>query len=155
MYTALLFVHSWLRWFVIFGGVAALGGATGGLVAKRAWLPADNIRIRLFTGFLDLQLLIGLILYFFLSPVTQSGFEDMGRAMRDPILRFFTVEHIVGMLAANALAHVGQSRVKRLTEPVARHRNVLVFVGLSMVILLLSIPWPGMPGGRELFRGLQ
>jgi hypothetical protein len=23
-----------------------------------------------------------------------------------------------------------------------------------MVALLLSIPWPGMPGGRELFRGL-
>jgi hypothetical protein len=27
-------------------------------------------------------------------------------------------------------------------------------VGLAMVALLLSIPWPGMPGGRELFRGL-
>ena len=41
-------------------------------------------------------MLIGLILYAFLSPVTQSGFENMQLTMRDPILRFFVVEHLVG-----------------------------------------------------------
>ena len=154
MYTALLFLHSWIRWLVILSGFAALGGAAIGVTRRRTWLPVDNVRLALFTHSLDVQLLIGLILYAFLSPVTQSGFENMQLTMRDPILRFFVVEHLVGMVVAIALAHVGRARVRKATDAVARHRTVLVFVGLAMVALLLSIPWPGMPGGRELFRAL-
>jgi hypothetical protein len=154
MYTALLFLHSWLRWLVILAGVAALGGAVAGVSTRRAWLPGDNWRLALFTHSLDVQMLIGLILYAFLSPVTRSGFENMQLTMRDPILRFFVVEHLVGMVVAIALAHVGRARARKAADAAARHRAVLIFVGLSMVALLLSIPWPGMPGGRELFRSL-
>jgi hypothetical protein len=74
--------------------------------------------------------------------------------MRDPVLRFFVVEHLFGMIVAVALAHVGRARAKKASDAVVRHRTVLVFVGLAMVAILLSIPWPGTPGGRELFRGL-
>jgi hypothetical protein len=154
MYTALLFLHSWLRWLVILAGVAALGGAVAGVSTRRAWLPADNLRLALFAHSLDLQMLIGLVLYIFLSPVTRSGFENIPLTMRDPILRFFVVEHLAGMLVAIALAHVGRARVRKAADAAARHRAVLIFIGLSMVALLLSIPWPGMPGGRELFRSL-
>ncbi|HZM94178.1 MAG TPA: hypothetical protein VFB92_12185 [Vicinamibacterales bacterium] len=154
MYTALLFLHSWLRWLVILAGVAALGRAVAGVSTRRAWLPGDNVRLGLFTHGLDLQLLIGLVLYIFLSPVTRSGFENMQLTMRDPILRFFVVEHLTGMLVAIALAHVGRARARKAVDAAARHRAVLIFIGLSMVALLLSIPWPGMPGGRELFRSL-
>jgi hypothetical protein len=101
------------------------------------------------------QMLIGLILYAFLSPVTRSGFENMSLTMRDPILRFFVVEHLTGMIIAIALTHIGRARVKKTTDGNARHRYVLIFVGLAMVAILLSIPWPGMAGGRELFRGLS
>jgi hypothetical protein len=79
----------------------------------------------------------------------------MSLTMRDPILRFFVVEHLTGMIIAIALAHIGRSKVRKATEASARHRFVLIFVGLAMVALLLSIPWPGMPGGRELFRALS
>lgn len=154
MYTALLFLHSWIRWLVILSGLAVLGGAVAGVTTRRAWLRVDDVRIALFTRSLDVQFLIGLILYAFLSPVTRSGFENLSLTMRDPILRFFVVEHIVGMIVAVALAHVGHARARKATEAAARHRAILVFVGLAMVVMLLSIPWPGMPGGRELFRAL-
>ena len=154
MYTALLFLHSWLRWLVVLAGIAVLGGAVAGVSTRRAWLPVDNVRLALFTHTLDVQILIGLILYAFLSPVTRSGFENMQLTMRDPILRFFVVEHVVGMVVAIAFAHVGRARVRKAVDAAARHRAALIFVGLSMVALLLSIPWPGMPGGRELFRAL-
>jgi hypothetical protein len=154
MYTGLLFLHSWLRWVVIVLGIASLGGAVSGVTTRRSWLAGDNLRLVLFTTSLDVQMLIGLILYVFLSPVTQSGFENMGLTMRDPVLRFFVIEHLFGMVIAIALAHVGRARVKKASDAVARHRAVLIFIGLAMVALLLSIPWPGMPGGRELFRGL-
>ena len=154
MYTALLVIHSWLRWVVVFSGIAALGGAAGGVTARRAWLPVDTLRSRLFTISLDVQALIGLILYGVLSPVTEAGFADMGTAMRDPVLRFYTVEHITGMIVAMALAHIGSARARKATDAVVRHRTVLIFIGLAMAVLLLSIPWPGMSGGRVLFRGL-
>jgi hypothetical protein len=154
MYTALLFIHSWLRWIVILAGLAVVGGAVGGVSTRRAWLPVDDRRLLLFTTSLDVQLLIGLILYVFLSPVTQSGFDDMRLTMRDSVLRFFVVEHLAGMMIAVALAHVGRARARKASDAVGRHRTVLLFVGLAMVALLLSIPWPGMAGGRELFRGL-
>jgi hypothetical protein len=154
MYTALLVIHSWLRWIVILSGLAALGGAVGGVSTRRGWLPVDNLRLTIFGTSLDVQMLIGLILYIFLSPVTESGFADMRLTMRDPILRFFVVEHITGMIVAVALTHIGRARVRKASEAAARHRTVLIFIGLAMVALLLSIPWPGMPGGRELFRGL-
>lgn len=154
MYTALLFLHSWLRWLVIVAGVAALGGASGGLASGRPWLPSDNTRSLLFTVSLDVQVLIGVILYGVLSPVTRSGFADIGTAMRDPVLRFYTVEHVFGMLVALALAHIGRKRARAAADPAARFRRTLLFVGLALAVLLLSIPWPGMPGGREIFRGL-
>ena len=153
MYTALLVLHSWIRWVVVFSGIATIGGAVNGVSTRRAWLPADNLRSRLFTISLDVEVLIGLILYAALSPVTQVGFADMGAAMRDPVLRFYTVEHIFGMVVALILAHVGRARVRRATDPAVRHRTILVFIGLAMVVLVLSIPWPGTPGGGVLFRG--
>jgi hypothetical protein len=78
----------------------------------------------------------------------------MGAAMRDPVLRFYTVEHIFGMVAALALAHIGRARLRKAAEA-TRHRKALIFFGMAIAIILLSIPWPGTPGGRALFRGLD
>jgi hypothetical protein len=153
MYTALLVLHSWLRWAVVIAGLAVLAGSATGVTRRRPWQGGDDLRIRVFTTSLDVQFLIGIVLYGLLSPVTRSGFADMGAAMRDPILRFYTVEHIFGMVAAIALAHIGRARLRRAAEA-DRHRKALVFFGMAIVVILLSIPWPGTPGGRVLFRGL-
>jgi hypothetical protein len=154
MYTAVLILHSWFRWVVLLSGVAALGGAVGGVSTRRAWLPIDDLRARVFTISLDVQILVGALLYGVLSPVTYAGFADMGTTMRDPVLRFFVVEHLVGTLIASALAHIGVARARKAKDAAVRHRTILVFVGLTLAALLLSIPWPGMPGGRVMFRGL-
>jgi len=57
---------------------------------------------------LDLQLLLGLVLYFVLSPFTTQALNDFGAAMRNAPLRFFAVEHVTLMLAAVILVHVGR-----------------------------------------------
>jgi hypothetical protein len=153
LYTALLVLHSWLRWVVVFGGIAALGGAVGGLTTRRDWQPADHARALIFMIALDVQFLVGLVLYAGLSPVTWEAFGDMGAAMRNPILRFYAVEHAVAMIAALALVHIGRARIKKAADGRARHRTAVVFFGLGLLLMLLMIPWPGMTGGRVLFRG--
>ena len=57
---------------------------------------------------LDVQMLLGLLLYGVLSPYTAAAMKDFGAAMRDPVLRFWAVEHLTMMLSAVVLVHVGR-----------------------------------------------
>jgi hypothetical protein len=154
MYDLLLFAHSWLRWLVLLAALAAVARAIGGVSTRRPWTPVDDRAGAWMTGALDLQMLIGLILYIFLSPVTQSAFVDMAAAMRAAPIRFFAVEHPAGMIVSIALAHVGRSKVRKAAMSESKHKLAVIFFGLSLVVLLLSIPWPIGPGARSLFRGL-
>jgi hypothetical protein len=154
MYSPLLFLHSWLRWVVLLTGVFALIRAFGGVNGRRPWTPADGKPGLYFITALDLQFLIGLALYLFFSPTVQAAFGNIGAAMRNPEYRFFVVEHFVGMLIAIVLAHVGRVRSKKAKTDAARFKGAAIFYALAMLIILASIPWPGMAAGRVLFRGL-
>jgi len=152
MYVVLVILHSWLRWLVLLAGLNAIGRGIGGAQSGRAWGAGDDQAGKWFVILFDVQFLIGLILYVALSPLTQSAFGDFGAAMKDSTLRFWAVEHIAGMLAASALMHIGRKKSLKATGT-SRHKTAAVFFGLAFVIVLLSIPWPGMPAGRPLFRG--
>lgn len=154
MYDLVLLAHSWLRWLVLLAGLIAVARAVSGVSARRPWTPSDDRAGLWLTAALDLQMLLGLILYLFLSPVTRSAFVDMAAAMRDAPIRFFAVEHPVGMIVAIALAHVGRIRIRKAADSESRHKQALVFFGLALLVVLLSIPWPIGPGARSLFRGL-
>jgi hypothetical protein len=152
MYPLFLSVHSWLRWAVLILGVVAVVRAFGGR-SGRPWSQSDDSVGKWFIASLDLQFVIGLLLYVSLSPITQVAFADFGAAMRNPGLRFFAVEHLVGMVIAIALAHVGRVKIRKASGDARRHHLALMFYGLALIILIASIPWPGMPAGRALFRG--
>ena len=154
MYELVLVAHSWLRWLVLLADLAAVARAIGGVSTRRPWTPVDDRAGLWMTAALDLQMLLGLVLYIFLSPVTKSAFVDMAAAMREAPIRFFAVEHPVGMIVAIALAHIGRVRLRKAADSESRHKTALVFFGLSLVVLLLSMPWPIGPGARSLFRGL-
>lgn len=150
MYSLILLLHSWLRWAVLLAGfvVVARALARGG----RPWTPTDERVGSWFVITLDLQLLLGALLYFALSPITRQAFDDFGAAMRTSGIRFWAVEHLLGMVIAIALAHVGKSRIRKAATDARRHRLALIFFGLALLAVLVSIPWPAMPNGRPLFR---
>lgn len=153
MYTPLLLVHSWLRWAVLIAAVLAVARALTGARTRRTFTPLDQSTARRLVVALDVQLLLGFVLHLWASPFTTEAFGDFGATMRNAPLRFFVVEHPFGMLVAVALAHIGNARLKKHTESAARHKTALVFFGLALLIILLSIPWPGLPAGRPIFRG--
>lgn len=154
MYTLLLTVHSYFRWVVLLVALLVLVRAIMGVSQRRPWTPDDDKAVKWFGMSLDIQMLLGLIIYLFLSPFTMSAWSDIGAAMRDPTTRFIVIEHQFGMIIALALAHVGKARIRKSLEGAKKHRTALIFMGLSLLVILISIPWPGRPGGRELFRGL-
>ena len=150
MYTAVLTIHSWLRWIAILTGV----GAT--LAALRNPSSGDDSvadRWGLFMMMaLDTQMLLGLVLYLALSPFTTEAMRDFGAAMKAPQLRFWAVEHITMMMLAVILAHVGRVLARKAKTPAAKRTRMLVCFGLSTLLMIAGTPWPGTANGRPLFR---
>jgi|SRR5215470_11254476 len=152
MYSSALWLHSWLRWAVLLTGLVAWFRAISGSTGRRPWTPQDELWGLLLTISVDLQLLIGLVLYFFLSPITRIGIRNFGAAMQINVARFFTVEHPAGMIVAIALVHVARVKVRNASDPARKHRSAMVLFGIALVLMIISIPWPGLPVSRPLFR---
>lgn len=106
----------------------------------------------IFITTLDIQFLVGLGLYAFLSPFTKIAFQNFAGAMTNPNLRFWAVEHIAGMIVGIALAHIGRVKVRKASTDVRKHLMVTIFFGLALVAIIGSIPWPGETVGRPLIR---
>ncbi len=145
LYPALLVLHSILRWLVLFAGVGAVVGAI---------LKKPSGAFAAFTILLDVQLLVGLLLYFTASPATHAALGDFGAAMKNPELRYWAVEHPTMMLVALIVAHIGRAMSKRAKEPARRDRLTLIFAGIAVVILFVAIPWPFSHHARPLFPAL-
>jgi hypothetical protein len=90
---------------------------------------------------MDIQFLIGIILYAFVSPLTKAAFSDFGAAMKNPALRFYAVEHILLMVIALVLVHIGRSKSKKAIAPWKKHRAAAIYYGIALVLILAGIPW--------------
>lgn len=152
MYSVLIIAHSWLRWIVLLLGALAVFRAIAGRSSHRSWGPGDNAPGRWYTISLDLQVLIGLLLYIWASPIVTIARQHMAESMANHATRFWLIEHPFGMIVALALAHVGRSRVRRAQTDHARFGRAAIFYGLSVLIAILSSPWPGLPYARALLR---
>lgn len=151
MYTLVLILHSWIRWAAVVAGV----GATFALFTGRQSVSRPDSSDGWGLAFLiavDLQLLLGLLLYFVLSPTTAAIRQDFGAAMRDPVARFWAVEHIASMLVAVVMVHVGRVLARKARTPGAKRTRLLICYGIATVVMLAGTPWPGMMSGRPLFR---
>ena len=152
MYETTVFIHSLLRWVVIGFGLLAVLRAIIGVSSRRPWTPLDDRVGRFFGITLDIQMLVGLILYGLLSPTTYTALANMGAAMKDPTLRFYAVEHLVIMVGAIALVHIGRARARKARTDGARHRTAAIFFTLALLLILLGTPWPFRDIGRPLLR---
>lgn len=141
MYTGLLHTHNLFRWLVLLAALLAIGLAFSGWLGKRNWKKIDNISGLLLTIFVDIQLLVGIILYAFVSPVTRTAFADFGAAMKNEMLRFYAIEHIVMMLIALVVIHIGRSKSKKAVIVNRKHKRAAIFYTIGLIIILAGIPW--------------
>ena len=150
MYTTALMLHSWIRWIALVAVVGATLAAVRGKVAGSTSL-ADRWGLVAVTT-LDIQMLLGLILYFVVSPNMQEIRAHFGEAMKNPQLRFWAVEHISAMFVALVLVHLGRVLARKAKTPAAKRMRLLVCFGIATVAIFLGTPWPGTAAGRPLFR---
>jgi hypothetical protein len=151
MYTLVLSLHSWLRWVALVAGVAATFTTLSDRSTSATPGRADLWGLVLMMA-LDIQMLLGLLLYLVLSPFTAEAMRDFGAAMRNPGLRFFAVEHLVMMLGAVILVHVGRVLGRKAATADSKRMRLFICFGFATILMVLAIPWPGMASGRPLFR---
>ena len=152
-HVVILTLHSWLRWIALIAGVAATmaAAAAPGGAAPAGKSRADRWGLALMAT-LDLQMLLGLLLYFVVSPTMAAIRANFGAAMKDPAVRFWAVEHLSMMMVAVIVVHVGRVLARKAASPDAKRMRLLVCFGVATVLMFLAIPWPGMRAGRPLFR---
>ena len=148
---AILVFHSIIRWAILITGIWAVLNGRSGMSKKRAFSSKDKLSGLLFMIFCDLQLLLGIIVLY------SNGWFDkikagMGALMKNSYDRFFVVEHGLMMIIAWILVHVGYSKMKNAADD-QKHRKMVIFFGIALILILISIPWPHKPEtGRPLFR---
>jgi len=144
MYTGLVHAHSGLRWLALLLLLVSVGVAISKWQGRSGYTDG-NRKLYLFTLIsVHLQLVIGLLLYF-ISPKVDFSM------MSEKLYRFYSVEHITGMLIAIVLVTIGYSRSKRATDNVTKQRLIGIFYGLGLLLIIAFIPWPFRNLGAGLF----
>jgi ABC-type transporter Mla maintaining outer membrane lipid asymmetry permease subunit MlaE len=152
MYPIILTLHSILRWVVLIAAIVAVVRALVGWLGKKEWTSLDDRLSIVLSASMDLQVLLGIILYVLLSPLTRTVFQDFGAAMSDGLLRYWSVEHVFAMIVALILIHVGRATSGAAEEATKKHRRAFIFFGLATLAILIAIPWPFFSYGRPLLR---
>lgn len=141
MYEIVKHSHSGLRWIILALALVVIIKSFVGWFGKKEFTKLDNILSASFAGFIHLQLLLGLTLYFFLSPVTKAAFSDFGAAMGNAPMRYFAVEHIAVMIIGVILVTIGRSKSKRKNTDTDKFKTQAIFYTIALVIMLSRIPW--------------
>lgn len=148
MYPYVLGLHNVVRWLVLIAGVWAVFLCWRGWLGRRQWTPTEARATRTFVALLDLQFLLGLLLFAVFSPLTRQAFGDLGGAMSDAPVRYFLLEHPLIMVASIAAAHIGAVGLKRAASDAERFQKASIMFGLALAGIAGFIPWarPLMPG---------
>ena len=138
---ALKHAHSGLRWIALILLLVAIVNAAKSQNSGN-YVKKDKM-INLFAMiFLHIQLLIGLGLYF-----SSSKVNFIEGWMSEEILRFYGMEHLIGMLLAIIIVSRGRSNAeKKMKGSRNKHRKILKTYLIALILILAFIPWP--------FRGL-
>ena len=132
-----------MRWVVLALLVVTIFKAWS---AKRnaSGFSAGQAKLGLFSMIsLHIQLLLGLALYFMKGWASMLGTPGV---MSSTVMRFFAVEHLVGMFIAIVFGTLGHSLVKRASTDELKNRRQFRYFLIALVIIIASIPWPIRPG---------
>jgi hypothetical protein len=141
MYSIVSTVHIVLFVLVFILGINVIVRALRGRTSNLLFTESDRKAGLFFMISLHTQLLIGLALYFFFSPITMAALADFGAAMKNPEMRLVAVEHVSMNIIAIVLATINNAKNKKAIADAAKHKNALIFTIVALVLILSRIPW--------------
>ncbi len=134
MYTGLLHTHSLLRYLLLILLLAVIVKSFLGFSNKQTFGKVDNILGLTLFSVTHTQLLVGLILYF-VSPLVHF---DSG-AMKDPVVRYWTSEHVFIQLVAIVMITMARITSKKMTDDTSKHKRMLIFNSFALLLIMVAI----------------
>ena len=129
-------LHNFLRWFALLAILIALIRSFKGMRKGIPYTQPDNLWALLTLIAFHTQLIVGFVLFF------GNGWYLRFGEMAVKAIRFFTVEHTLGMLIAIALVTIGRVKSKKEITDIGKHKKIFWFFFIALIITLASIPWP-------------
>ncbi|MDC1068165.1 hypothetical protein OAQ99_03280 [Candidatus Kapabacteria bacterium] len=140
MYEFLLNTHSLLRWFVLIPLVILVLRSWQGWITNSKFSSFDRIIKSSTVGFIHLQFIIGLALYF-LSPLIQEFIGNLLELVKVKEVRFFGMEHSITMLLAVVFATIGSSKSKKKINDKDSFRVQALWFTIVLILIFMMIPW--------------
>jgi hypothetical protein len=154
MYTGLVHLHNFFRWVVLVLLIVAIIRHLTGMRGTKAITGGDKKTDLFLMIATHIQLLLGIIIWF----IGDWGYQvvknsaGMGEVMKNSTMRFWVIEHPVGMLVATVLITIGRGVSKKALPDAVKHKRAFWLFLIAMIIIIASVPWPGRIGiGRPLF----
>lgn len=122
----LIGLHSLLRWVVLIVVLVALVRGLIGWLRGGDWTGNDRMLTLAATTVIDIQLLLGLIVY-----VVAKGWNASA---------FIAYVHPLIMIIAIVIIHLASARIKRAETPVAKHRTLALGLIVAMILITAAIP---------------
>jgi hypothetical protein len=140
MLTGLLHTHSLLRYFIFIALVVVIVNSLIGMMNRKPfgkWDDKFSLYLLIFT---HMQFVVGVILYFInLSQNRLVQFNE--NTMKESGLRYWAVEHLLGMLVAIAIITAARTTSKRMADDTAKHKRLFIFnlIALAVIVVTISI----------------
>lgn len=134
-------LHNFLRWLVLLFALLTLIKGLSGMGGSKKFTASDKRWALFLMICCDIQLLLGLALYFMGGHL--SNLMNTPDAMKNPAIRFFSVEHAFGMLVAIILVHIGYASTKKDIADASKFKKMFWFTLIAVIIIIAMIPWPG------------
>jgi len=143
MYTVLLSLHSILRWIILLLAIIAIYKSYTGMVSGKPFTAGDKKNGLFLLIAAHTALLIGLYQWI-VGPWGLKNIENMGMSavMKDPVARFYGVEHMTGMIIAIVLITIARGVSKKNIPDRVKHKRVFWLVLIALILILASVPWP-------------
>jgi hypothetical protein len=123
----LLGLHSLWRWVVLIVVVVALIRGIIAWARGGPWTRADRTLGLLTTSAIDIQVVLGLLLY---------GISQYWKGQST----FIAYIHPLVMIVALVIVHLANVRAKRLDSPIARHRTFTIGLIIALLLITAAIP---------------
>jgi hypothetical protein len=142
MDATILLIHNLLRWVLLLLMLFVLFRSYSGWFGTKKYEKLDNATTGAMIGMAHLQLVIGLIVYFAISPWFDMLKADAGSVMKDPVSRMKAIEHPLTMIIAIVLLQLGRTFSKKSADDVKKFKTVAIYTTIAMLLVLSrQIKW--------------
>jgi len=126
--------------------IYAVLSAAKNIIANEKYTTRNKSLNGITVIFVFIQLLLGIILFFISEKV-----QFVPGMLKAAGLRFYAIDHSLGMLAAVVLITVGFIRSNKAKLDKTKHARIFLFYATATLLMIIFIPWPWKHDGAGWF----